>query len=284
MIDSSIIKTNHKRSKFSIHLIDLGNGCEYSYQEKLFLYPASLYKIFIGAEVLRQVEEGSLALTQTVTVKKPNDADNEAHRYSTDLYPILKASMNVEIDMLLTLMLKRSDNTASNVLIDVVGRESIIKNIIHRYGWHGSEVTRKFLNRSLEPKNYSEAQTTLNCAQHVAEFFKRVETDTLVSPYVSGKLRHYMKNCNENHQASSDAQIIYGKGGSLDINANSLLTSIRQYVRHRGFIGYRSYGGVLEHKNRRVAFSIISQQRVRRRQHTIEPLNSIAELIKTLEV
>ena len=89
-------------------------------------------------------------------------------------------------------MLTRSDSTASNVLIDLVSRESIIKNIIHRYRWQGSEVTRKFLTRIKENKKYQFSQTTMSCARHIAEFFYLVETGQLISSFVSTKFKEYM--------------------------------------------------------------------------------------------
>ena len=97
----------------------------------LFIYPASVYKVFIGAEVLRQIEAGLHQLDEMVEIKAPNDIDKDV-RLFPDTRPLLKAGDKVSIEYLLELMLGRSDNTASNSLIDLVQRENISKKIFNR--------------------------------------------------------------------------------------------------------------------------------------------------------
>jgi hypothetical protein len=119
-------------------------------------------------------------------------------------------------------MLTRSDNTASNTLIDLVGRDNITKNIIHKYNWHGSEVTRKFLDRIKEDKPYQFSQTTLTCARHLAEFFYLVENEKLISPFVSKKLKEYMLQFNKQGRKGLWLENMYTnyyhKGGWLETN------------------------------------------------------------------
>ena len=50
-------------------------------------------------------------------------------------------------------MITRSDNTAANCLIDFAQRPKI-NELLHSYGWQGSEVTRKFLKRPVEDEAY----------------------------------------------------------------------------------------------------------------------------------
>ena len=205
----------------SFAVIDLYTSHElFGYNLDHFIYPASVYKVFIGAEVLRQIEIGVLRLDQEIIVKSPNDVDQDARIFPGDTRKLLQVGDVVNIDYLLALMLERSDNTASNCVIDLVTRESITENIIHRYGWHRSEVTRKFLDRNKD-KKYQFSQTTLSCAKHLAEFMYQVETGTLISPWVSEQLRTYMNRWHRNGRTGlnlSEYKSYYRKGGWLETN------------------------------------------------------------------
>jgi hypothetical protein len=213
-----------KKYEMSIAIVDLNNpnGDIFGYNLDHFIYPASVYKIFIGAEVLRRVEIGDFTLDQIIEIKSPNDVDKDARIFPGDTRKLLYTGEKVTIDYLLNLMLTRSDNTASNCLIDLVGRESITENIIYKNNWQGSEVTRKFLDRIKENKEYQFSSTTMSCARHLAEFFYLVENEKLVSPFVSQKLKEYMLQFNK--QGKQGAYIpdgydqYYCKGGWLETN------------------------------------------------------------------
>lgn len=185
---------SHWCTQLSVAIIDLTTHTPEMFGVNIdqFMYPASCYKIFIGAEVLRQIETGKLSLYQKIKVESPNDVDTDPLLFSGDPRSLLLAGDTVTIEYLLDLMLTRSDNTASNCLIDLVGRESINTNIIDRYGWQGSEVTRKFLDRTKEDEPYRSAKSTMSCTRHLAEFFFLVENSKLISRFVSEKLQYYM--------------------------------------------------------------------------------------------
>lgn len=156
-----------------------------------FIYPASLYKIFIAAEVLNQVESKKINLSKKIVVSKINSVDRRK-QIPYDEHNILKAGERVSIEYLLKLMLSRSDNTAANCLIDLVGRENINKNIIKKYHWSGSEVTRKFLPRKFEKGKYKKAPITLTCARHVAEFLFLTEKEKMINKIASRDLKVFL--------------------------------------------------------------------------------------------
>lgn len=165
----------------------------FGYDMDEFIYPASVSKIYIAAEVWRQAANRGLDLSQTIEIKVPNDIDRDPATFPADTRDLLKPGDSVSIDYLLDLMLSRSDNTASNVLIDLIGRDAINRNIISRNGWQGSEVTRKFLPRSLEEPMYKGARITMSCPRHVVDCFVRM-TDT---PFTALRLQKYMRPNND---------------------------------------------------------------------------------------
>ena len=152
-----------------------------------FIYPASLYKMYVGMEILKQVSEGKYSLYKSYVVKSPNDVDHEKE-ISWDPRPLLRDGDTVTINYLLDLMITRSDNSAANCLIDIAGRKNI-NNTMHENKWDGSEVTRKYLSRKFEDPGYDTIKGTETCALHAADFMYKVYTNQLINPWVSQQMK-----------------------------------------------------------------------------------------------
>lgn len=179
--------------KISVAVIDLSGKKPIlgGYKMNDFIYPASLYKVFVATEVLRQVENKRFNLDKKIIVSTENVVDKKK-QIPYDKRKLLKTNDRVSIEYLLELMLQRSDNTAANCLIDLVGREKINKNIIKKYHWLGSEVTRKFLSRESEKPKWKKAPVTLTCGRHIAEFFFLIEKEKMINKKVSLKLKEIL--------------------------------------------------------------------------------------------
>ncbi len=152
-----------------------------------FIYPASVYKMYVAMEVLKEISNGDYYLTTPYIVHFPNDVDS-SKEISWDPRPLLRAGDTVTINYLLDLMITRSDNSAANCLIDVADRDSI-NATMHEYNWYGSEVTRKFLSRKYEDPKYKTIRGTETCALHAADFMYKIYTNQLVNPWVSMQLK-----------------------------------------------------------------------------------------------
>ena len=152
-----------------------------------FVYPASVYKMYVAMEILRQVSNGDFSLSKQYIVHAPNDVD-KSKEISYDPRLLLREGDTVTINYLLDLMITRSDNAAANCLIDVATRDSI-NTTIHRMGWYGSEVTRKFLSRKFEDPGYDTVKSTETCALHAADFMYKVYNDQLINPWVSMQMK-----------------------------------------------------------------------------------------------
>lgn len=163
-----------------------------SYQPDLQIYPASISKLFIAAEVLRQADIGLISLNQPIEITANNHVGDP--RGIVPVKSIVNETTGAvrTVDQLLDSMLAVSSNTAANCLIDLVSRESINKNIIGHFNWKGSEVTRKFLAREKEEPQYRAAPMTMCCSRHVAELLYYVETQQFVSAAVSDYLKQHL--------------------------------------------------------------------------------------------
>jgi beta-lactamase class A len=155
-----------------------------------FIYPASVYKMYVAAEVLRQASLATYSLTTPIVVRSPNDVDRSTE-IRWDPRPLLRDGDTVTVGYLLDLMITRSDNSAANCLIDLARRENI-NVFMHANGWQGSEVMRKFLRRKFEDAGYDTIRGTETCARHAAEFLYKVQTGQLANTWTSGQLKSYL--------------------------------------------------------------------------------------------
>jgi beta-lactamase class A len=152
-----------------------------------FIYPASVYKMYVAMEILKQVSNEEYSLYKSYVVKSPNDVDHTSE-ISWDPRPLLKDGDTVTVDYLLDLMITRSDNSAANCMIDIAGRKNI-NETMHENGWYGSEVTRKFLSRKFEDSGYDTIRSTVTSALHAADFMYKIYKNELVNPWVSQQLK-----------------------------------------------------------------------------------------------
>ncbi|RPI62002.1 MAG: serine hydrolase, partial [Ignavibacteriales bacterium] len=152
-----------------------------------FIYPASVYKMYVAAEILNQVSQGKYSLYEPYVAKEPNVVDR-SKQIENDPRSLLKDGDTVTINYLLDLMITRSDNSASNCLIDIAQRRNI-DSLIHTYGWYGSEVTRKFLKRKFEDPGYENIRGTETCALHATDFMYKIYSNTLVNNWVSLQMK-----------------------------------------------------------------------------------------------
>lgn len=188
-LDSTWDAAEDGMEKISFAVIDLNTrkpvlGCVNCTS---FVYPASVYKMYVAMEILRQVSNGDYSLYKQYIVHAPNDVDKEK-QINYDPRPLLRAGDTVTINYLLDLMITRSDNAAANCLIDVASRDSI-NATIHKMGWYGSEVTRKFLSRKLEDPGYDTVKSTETCALHAADFMYKVYSSQLINSWVSMQMK-----------------------------------------------------------------------------------------------
>ena len=152
-----------------------------------FIYPASVYKMYVAAEILNQVAQGKYSLYESYVAKEPNVVDR-SKQIDNDPRPLLKDGDTVTVNYLLDLMITRSDNSAANCLIDIAQRKNI-DSLLHSNGWYGSEVTRKFLKRKFEDPGYEKVRGTETCALHAADFMYKIYSNTLVNNWVSLQMK-----------------------------------------------------------------------------------------------
>lgn len=99
-------------------------------------YPASMIKTPLAAAVLSLVQDGTLALDQPFEVIAANMTANDK---PSPLVPGYTSNVRELLDLMLT----RSDNVATNLLIDAAGRERATEIVRHRLGLTSTAFFRK---------------------------------------------------------------------------------------------------------------------------------------------
>ena len=142
---------------------------------------ASTIKVLIMAEVMRQVEAGKLSLDDIVPV--PDDA-----KLADSQIGLLDAGEYTLRD-LVTLMIIVSDNTATNVLIDLVGFEPV-NRLAAELGLKATALQRKMLDFAAAKagrQNYTSAAD-------MSRLFVLLGRRQLVSPEASDIMVGILKN------------------------------------------------------------------------------------------
>jgi beta-lactamase class A len=100
------------------------------------IYPASMIKVPLVATALCEVDAGRLRETGAIEI---DDSNMTANDLDSPLVPGYRA----QLDELMRLAIARSDNVATNVLFDVVGRERATAIARERLGLSATTFARK---------------------------------------------------------------------------------------------------------------------------------------------
>jgi len=126
---------------------DLETGADYFLNADEPLHPASTIKVHVMLEVFRQSHEGLLALEDQVPIINSFTSIADGSKYSLDvnddaeqtLYPRLGETETIR--QLTRLMIVRSSNLATNILLEAVGTKNV-NAFIQDLGIHGVTVLR----------------------------------------------------------------------------------------------------------------------------------------------
>lgn len=175
-----------------------------------FLYPASTYKLYVLGEAIREIVAGEKGLDDVVTVKERNVRDDSR----------LVAEQQTSVSEILRLMMQYSDNTAANEAIDLVDRQRA-SALLRAMDLQGSDITRKYLPRTLEDDGYTSVPGTTTCARHFATFLWAVENGAVGGGRGRGLIKSYMAmdvTCPDRIRAGlPDRATLFSKTGTWNI-------------------------------------------------------------------
>ncbi|MED1864480.1 class A beta-lactamase-related serine hydrolase [Fictibacillus nanhaiensis] len=121
---------------YGCSLYDFKTNESFAYKENESFYAASIIKVPIMAAVFAHAYEGECRLTDKIQIHEEDFVPGDG------ILKHLSAGMEWSIYDLLVLMIIESDNTATNVLIDLVGVENIAAHMT-RWGFKKSQLNHK---------------------------------------------------------------------------------------------------------------------------------------------
>ncbi|MEG0136870.1 MAG: serine hydrolase [Cetobacterium sp.] len=153
-------------------------------EEKIF-QSASIIKLFILEALLEKIENNSFSYNQRVLLK------NEDKVAGFGALKLLDENINLTIKDLATLMITLSDNTATNMLIDLIGIE-YIQEFIKRKGYLETRLERKMFDYIAREKgldNYTSARDSFRVLKNLSKNY--IALDILKNQLCNSKIPLY---------------------------------------------------------------------------------------------
>lgn len=144
---------------------------------------ASVIKLFILLDAQRRISEGTLDKNKLVTLKEEDCVP------SCGALTYMHRGLEVTVEDLYTLMIILSDNTATNMMIDILGFESI-NDTIAKYGFTGCRLQRKMFDAEASAKGIQNYIT----ANSVGKLLDMMYQGTAVSPEASEDMLRILTN------------------------------------------------------------------------------------------
>lgn len=156
---------------------NLVTGETHSYNEDCDMMAASVIKLFIMLDAFRRIEEGTLDKDMVITMKRDDCVP------SCGALTYMHDGLKVTVEDLYTLMIILSDNTATNVMIDILGFDSINDTIL-AYGFTKTRLNRKMFDKEKSDKGI---QNYIS-AREVGELLTMMYEGRAVSPKASEEM------------------------------------------------------------------------------------------------
>ncbi|MBE7719054.1 MAG: serine hydrolase [Lacrimispora celerecrescens] len=223
MKDEIIEKLERLPGKISFLYENLETGDGFSYHQQEPMMAASVIKMFVMAAAFEKEKRGTFSMDEMFSVKKEDRVPScGALTYLHD--GILVTGMD-----LVTLMIIFSDNTATNVLIDILGMEEI-NEIIRGLGFRQTLLQRKMYDMERSGRgiqNYITAHETgrLLKMMYNGVLIDRQSSKTMISilknQQLCSKIPFYLQALSESPEIAHktgedtgithDVGIVYGK-------------------------------------------------------------------------
>lgn len=135
----------------------------FSKNESKIFQSASLIKLFILEALLEKISQGELSYSD----KKNVDSMDKVPGFG--VLKVLDDNLSVTIKGLATLMITLSDNTATNMLIDILGID-YIQSFIEKKSYYETQLQRKMYDSEARERgldNFTSARDTLKVLENL---------------------------------------------------------------------------------------------------------------------
>jgi len=200
-------RLKNAKGTWSIALEDLNDGASFSLHGDELFYAASIIKVPIMVAVFAAAEEGDVRLGDRLTLRKDDMVGGSG------VLQFMSPRIELPIYDLVTLMIIQSDNTATNMLIDLIGMEKI-QAVMNGLGMERSEIHHKLMIVQANRVNSNEIT-----ASDVTALLARIARGECVSLHASEQMIRIMKQ----------QQLSNGLIGRLPAQNNVILGAIPEW-------------------------------------------------------
>jgi len=181
------LSTTMDLSKAHISVVDVSdpnNIVRGGWHDNEFVPAASVIKIAVLASAYHAVKNGRISLDSKVTISSKNNTGTLS--FSGDPYPPMRPGQTWTIRDIINVMIRRSDNVATNTMIDILGRSNMC-NFLHGIGCPNAYVRHKLSsgNTVVDPNDSGRNQLYPYDAATLLSFIAR---ETLFSPAASKEM------------------------------------------------------------------------------------------------
>ncbi len=144
-IEEFIAQFRDKTIALSVH--DLHTGLDINFRANESFHPASTIKVHVMMEVFHQAEQGIFALEELIPIHNSFTSIADGSPFSLDVKDDSETSLYARIGQtesireLTRLMIVRSSNLATNILLEKIGAENV-NSLIASLGIHGVTILR----------------------------------------------------------------------------------------------------------------------------------------------
>jgi beta-lactamase class A len=179
-------KITHEIKQFKgeagIVIKDLRFNCEISYNQSRLFPSASLAKIPIMCACFLAAKEGRISLNQQVVLKNSDKLSGSGRLED------LRSGVIFTVEELIGLMIYDSDNTAANILTNLIGID-YLNRVFMRLGLKGTNLSRRIADFNLRDRGIENYTT----AQDIAGLLERIYRRSLISRDLSEKCLRVLK-------------------------------------------------------------------------------------------
>ncbi len=221
----SLVELAHgSRGVMGFCAVDLTDGTRFVLNEDMVFPQASAIKIAILMEVYKQAEQGKFKLTDLREIQKKDKAGG-----SGILNDLSDNGVRLSIRDICVLMIVLSDNSATNILIDLVGRENI-NQTLETLGLKETRVRRRMMDTAASHRGEENTSTPVEAVRimqllHKGEFLNKDACDDIVSILKKGKTTSLTAGL------PADVAIACKPGGIAGVNTEWAIV----YVKDRPF-------------------------------------------------
>ncbi|WP_168190132.1 serine hydrolase [Caloramator sp. E03] len=206
MIDIIKSQMNEYDIKYSLSVKRLDTGQEFNINENEVVPSASTIKVFIMAEAIRQMKEGIVK--------------NERIKVSTKDYvpysiiSLLNPENTYTMMDLITLMIIQSDNTATNVLIDILGMDKI-NAFIKSIECNSTILERKMMDLDVRKRGLENKTTSKDLTHFMELLYKGRIVDEKSSKTMIDIMKHQLDSSMMRYFIPEEIEVA-NKTGELD--------------------------------------------------------------------